>query len=185
MNFLPIEVRRMVPSFWTPSEALEMAQMNSNVSRSIFGLTASPPQVILPAGHWRTVPSSPDPGFLPLCGPEIPLVFDAQNTHSVTLKCTWQDQGWGNRKGRLYVVGHDSHAIPPQAQWNFSSGRVLSSAPSVAPHNSQELKMFFTPIVECDTYHLFYKVGGGGGHELLVWNLEAVSVGFGDPVRVV
>jgi len=97
---------------------------------------------------------------------EIPTLYPGQ-AHMI--ECVWQDQGWGNRKGQLAILTH-SASTDGYSENKFSAGRIVASSPT-AGHLPSKLRLNFTPAAGA-TYHLFYKVGGGGGHSLQVTELR-------------
>jgi hypothetical protein len=91
----------------------------------------------------------------------------------------WRDQGRGNRKGRVWVVGRHRHApiVPDQ---RFQGGRIVCESP-VAPHDTEDCKMtFLTSAMEGELYQLWYRVGGGGGHQLMLLEGRLHTVIFDD-----
>ena len=95
---------------------------------------------------------------------EIPMLLRSR-IHSVVIRCGWKDQGWGNRKGEIFV--------------EECNGKVVCSS-GLAPHSLDELELTFH-VKTSRTYSLCYKVGAGGGHELLVQNLEIQYIFFDEP----
>lgn len=105
--------------------------------------------------------------------------------HSIHFSCQIKDQGWGNRKGRLYISEVDdtewksylenenqikSNAI--REKWIFKS--------PVSDHNFTTLQFEFKPLPG-KVYSIWYKVGGGGGHELQVEDVKIQSLIY-DPI---
>mmetsp|Transcript_6084 Transcript_6084/g.9330 ORF Transcript_6084/g.9330 Transcript_6084/m.9330 type:complete len:186 (+) Transcript_6084:138-695(+) len=88
------------------------------------------------------------------------------NAHSVVLKCFWRDQGWGNRKGMISVVTDNGAAPNDYAAW--SKDVVCGKEP--APHDLEPLLLQFRPSPE-GTYKIWLRVGGGGGHQLVIEDL--------------
>jgi hypothetical protein len=98
--------------------------------------------------------------------------------HSVTLDLSWKDQGWGNHKGELFLVAHADGAEPdPSAR--FRGGRLVWATDHAAPHQLEALRVTFCPR-EDETYCIWYKAGGGGGHTLLIQNLAVSMTIFDD-----
>ncbi len=78
---------------------------------------------------------------------------------SFTLNFNWRDQGWGNRKGRIYYSSGDSGwqylGVLAEHTWTSISKTIFSTSAAdfdVAPIN------------------FGYVVGGGGGHRLYIRN---------------
>jgi hypothetical protein len=67
----------------------------------------------------------------------------------------WKDQGWGNAKGRLYVIG------------STSDRHRIAAASLLAGHIETSLRLQFIPQ-DGEEYSLWYKAGSGGGHSLEV-----------------
>ena len=159
---LPLELKRRVASFLKASEAINMARscrtLHTNLSlarleRPLF--TAFGRQGDVRTGeHWYRA-------F------RLPVLN--RRVHSMDLRFFWRDQGWGNRKTKTCVVGYPASAsseIPNEfASFPFRGGRVVASSPDCAEHHETRLKLSFNPV-ENEVYHLWYKVGGGGGHEM-------------------
>jgi hypothetical protein len=89
----------------------------------------------------------------------------------------WNDQGWGNRKGRLYVaLIRDGTAVA----W-----KCLQKG--VAPHHEEKLSIHITDDDVCteslpgDQLAIYFHVGGGGGHELFVKDFD-VFIDYGSGV---
>lgn len=80
--------------------------------------------------------------------------------HSVSFTCRYKDQGWGNRKSSISIAEID--------EGNKQIQKVLCSSPT-AEHHSMDLTLEFHHDPQ-KRYALFYKVGGGGGHELFAEN---------------
>jgi hypothetical protein len=153
--------------------------------------TLLPPLRICPPQHWT---GEVDTGDIPRCGPEIPLVYGARRTHSVQIVCNWKDQGWGNHKGRLFIVSHNSKTKlttnttneTTNTHLSFENGRVLYTSP-IASHGVEFLTMSFTPTLHDEeddwddmSYHIWYSVGGGGGHGLYIFELTCFCTVFED-----
>jgi hypothetical protein len=72
------------------------------------------------------------------------------------LTLTWSDQGWGNKKGRLYYQFDTSPAVYFAIASHNSVTETLSVSGLMGPDNAD--------------FSLFYVVGGGGGHSLHIDN---------------
>ena len=102
----------------------------------------------------------------------------ASNIKSIVFTGSWKDQGWGYRKGKLSIVSSAA---------GFPEG-ILSSV-KVAPHEWESFNLEFTPTLfhhyhdNCikegsDQYELWYRVGGGGGHELFIKDLSITIIKY-------
>ena len=120
-------------------------------------------------------------GFIPKCGPQIPHLFGVQ-THSICFRCNFVDQGWGDRKGQLYIVASNREDEFCDPLDGFGSREVVASSP-VAQHNATTISMTFQPKSH-KKYHLWYKVGGGVCHALYVSNASVFYFVQGDSEEV-
>jgi len=92
--------------------------------------------------------------------------------HTIHVTFDFRDQGWGNRKGVIYIMeekyvghGHNSGCI--------DKGTIIAMSPT-AEHHETKCSLSFKPK-KGFIYNLCYKVGGGGGHELHVRNMKVES----------
>jgi hypothetical protein len=95
------------------------------------------------------------------------------------LTCTWSDQGWGNRKGMLAVVR--AHARAPDEHRPWSSEDMVASA-GPAAHNPEDLSLQWR-VEPGESYALWVRVGGGGGHRLVVENVRITELAYGAAAR--
>ena len=79
----------------------------------------------------------------------------------------WNDQGWGGQKGMLSVVRDGGIAPDDYAPW--SPDVMCGKEP--APHVETSEYMEFRPRAG-EGYAIWYRVGGGGGHELIIHRIE-------------
>uniref|UniRef100_A0A7S3L5C1 F-box domain-containing protein n=1 Tax=Amphora coffeiformis TaxID=265554 RepID=A0A7S3L5C1_9STRA len=110
--------------------------------------------------------------------------------HSLILKCNWADQGWGNRKGRLAVVAFsqlESGQVPPAripahhdtdqpAAWG--GGRLVYLTPQDAPHQREALRATIPHPTQGESFFVFARAGGGGGHEIRVSDVSLQTIIF-------
>ena len=110
--------------------------------------------------------------------------------HSYTFDLAWKDQGWGNKKGRFYIVGHDrgrknnmsASQEENENDPNFcDGGRIVYKSP-IADHEEKHLRIVFRPRID-ETYHLWYICGGGGGHTLSFRRMFLRALVFDDEER--
>ena len=80
--------------------------------------------------------------------------------HTIQFMCDYKDQGWGNRKGELYIREDKSQ--------NNYDGNIVARSP-IAEHHETALKLSFQPK-SGKKYTMCYQIGGGGGHVLYVNN---------------
>lgn len=86
-----------------------------------------------------------------------------------TVQCTWKDQGWGNRKGKLYLK-----LIAPDGSEKAS----FTVTEGVSPHDWEDIKVDLVAtdaVLAQATVGCWYQVtaepGSGGGHELYLKDL--------------
>lgn len=59
----------------------------------------------------------------------VPVLFP-RRTHSVVLTCRWRDQGYGNRKGKLFVVAFPSNDdVRKAAMESIENGMIVYESP--------------------------------------------------------
>ena len=120
--------------------------------------------------------------------------------HTVCLMCKWKDQGYGDCKGRIYVVAHTTHYDKNETcddeQMLFDGGKVVCTSPLVS-HSMEPLVITFTPssnnnpttttttTEQTDTtyYYLWLKVGGG--NLLFIENLNVYTLVFDNIQRTI
>ena len=108
----------------------------------------------------------------------IPVKF-RHKTHSVVLSCQWRDQGFGNRKGTLFVVAVPAVDDPNEETLDsIENGTIVYESP-LAPHAQESIQFSFAYSPE-KAYYLWYRVGGGGGHRLYVENLSMRTLIYDD-----
>ena len=117
----------------------------------------------------------PDDGhFCPEIYFEGPVMV--QRMRSVSMEWDWKDQGFGNRKGMLWVQLVRGEEVMADS---------LEDYPNLAPHVSgpigrlerQELEIRDHPVLRLsrpgDRLRFMRNIGGGGGHNLRVNNFKA------------
>lgn len=169
---LPHEVLRHAVSFLDYSNALKLSLANSWFRTTLSLSALHAPEPLLRRSSWYG--GSGETGNTPRRSAWIPILFP-HRTHSVVLTCQWNDQGWGNAKGVLFVV-----AVPANDDLNtntvssIENGEIVYESP-LAPHEQAPLQMSFnySPL---KAYYLWYRVGGGGGHQLTIENLTVHAV---------
>ena len=126
-------------------------------------------------GHW-----APELYF---DGPPLP-----STVRKLTLSLKWKDQGWGNRKGEIFMKL--MRPVTAASDDTGSASRRGSDAQEVAEkrrifgiakHQEEEAKTEITddPVVTKarpgDFYRFMRNAGGGGGHTLTVKNFRVVA----------
>ena len=115
------------------------------------------------------------------CRPE--LYFDAPVLSTTVMKLsmsvTWVDQGWGNRKGELFLV-----LMRPNADGLAEKVTEYRRLFGIAQHHEEtrEIVIKEHPVVNeakpGDFYRFMRIAGGGGGHRLIVTDFRAVAYLF-------
>ncbi len=109
--------------------------------------------------HW-----APEPYF---DGPPL-----SGRVKRLTMSVVWKDQGWGNRKGEIYVTLHKG------------SGEQVAERRQplgIAAHKEQKsvAELRDDPVVTLAQPGDFYKftrnAGGGGGHQLIVRDFKVIA----------
>ena len=93
--------------------------------------------------------------------------------HTVGITFLWNDQGWGGQKGMLSVVRDGGKAPDDYAPW--SPDVMCGKEP--APHVETSEYMEFRPRAG-EGYAIWYRVGGGGGHELIIHRIEVYRLRY-------
>ncbi len=86
--------------------------------------------------------------------------------HSMVFSCTFHDQGWGNRKGKIFIRKDKN-------DYNYQGDIVVESG--LVDHEETELFLEFCPEPG-KKYTLCYVIGGGGGHELYVKDAQVTTL---------
>ena len=171
MNDLLEFIPPLVAEYLPPTDALNLSFASKKLSTKLSFSTVATRQ-ILTGMLKRNSDNAPHYGF------KIPLPQQVA-THSVCLSIDWKDQGWGNRKGEVFVVAEEvGTSSDYDYREEFGGRRVVYRSP-IAPHHLQQLTITFKPK-EHEAYHLHYKVGGGGGHSLHLSNITVQFLVFDD-----
>uniref|UniRef100_A0A7S2VCE6 Uncharacterized protein n=1 Tax=Entomoneis paludosa TaxID=265537 RepID=A0A7S2VCE6_9STRA len=167
---IPLPTWSIVTSFLSHDEATKLVD-------SIPALKSST-TTLFDRKHWRGESAT---GDHPRCTDIIPTENENGVVHSVSIDFRWCDQGWGNKKGRLSIVAHN-HVIDQRdddsrrGHNNFQDGRIVCQT-GIAPQIVEKEQLQFYPQPN-EHYSLWYQVGGGGGHELTVENVQICTVYF-------
>ena len=128
-------------------------------------------------GHW-----APEPYF---DGPPLP-----STVRKLTLSLKWTDQGWGNRKGEIFMKLMRPVSTVASGDRSGGASRRGSDAQEVAEkrrifgiakHQEETAKTEISdnPVVALamrgDFYRFMRNAGGGGGHTLTVKNFRVVA----------
>lgn len=93
------------------------------------------------------------------------IVRNIDNIHTIEITCKFKDQGWGNRKSRLYVQEWEEGNLEDGRKPRTSIVHVASSP--IAEHHWTDVKLRFV-CKPGKKYSMSFVVGGGGGHQLMV-----------------
>jgi hypothetical protein len=94
------------------------------------------------------------------------LLEDTSRYTSATLQFTWNDQGWGNQAGEIYV----RKGVPQIDNWKIFTGGIPS------PHTPQRLSIVIPPELFGGAIEFGYLVGRGSGHTLTIKEVSLVYV---------
>jgi len=190
LSWLPLELRCRTVSFLNPPDALAFSEHLG----TDFGVTVSrldPQHRIFQSVRWT---GDRVHGDDPVCSNYRLPVLQGGPVQSAVLSFRWRDQGFGVRKGKLYIVAstnensnsnnsnsnNDAPAVPTLP---FGGGRVVCET-ELATHHLLPNEMVFFPR-ESEVLTLWYKCGSGQiGHQLHQLHVEECSIRvyvFDDP----
>ena len=87
---------------------------------------------------------------------------------AVGLMVIWRDQGWGNRKGRLRLELVRGDAVVASFM-DLGDAEHVSTRRILLADAGEEIVSMYRPG---DKFRCSYKVGGGGGHSLIVQDMQ-------------
>lgn len=168
ISSLPNDALHHVVSFLSSNDALRLSGLNSSFQHTLSLSTLHTPTPLITHNIWNEQSDTPRRSVW------IPVLFP-HRTHSVVLTCHWNDQSWGNRKGTLFVVAVPANDDPNEETLSsIQNGKIVYESP-IAPHREESLCMSFSYSPSM-AYYLWYRVGGGGGHNLTVNYLNMHTV---------
>jgi len=173
MDELPDEIMPKIAGYLPPLDTIHLNN-TSKILHSKLSLTSSCPRQILTKFSRGDCDDDLHYGF------QVPVPHQF-SCHSVLLSLVWRDQGWGNRKGRIVIEAEEKSHVPRTSGRRCDNGRVVHTS-GTAPHSAKRLGITFQPK-ESETYHLWYAVGGGGGHNVHLSNVRIQILVLGDPGR--
>ena len=94
-----------------------------------------------------------------------------RKVRKLTLSVLWKDQGWGNRKGDIFISLMRGSEVIAETFRPFG----------VAPHEEQYAEVELTDdqivtLAEPSHYYKFKRIAGtGGSHELIVKNFKVIA----------
>ena len=151
----PVEVYHNIADFLEPNDALKYAITCRTIKSALNLVVFHDTHDLLGDQQWN--------GPHGFCPSKMWFRFNpstlVHTVHSIRFKCEFKDQGWGNRKGSLFIREHDTPG---------DEGEIVASSP-VAEHDSTSCTLEFKPKPE-KQYSMWYNVGSDGGHELYVFN---------------
>lgn len=109
------------------------------------------------------------------------LLFPTQ-VHTVLFTCEYKDQGWGNRKGNVYITELPNDTDYPVDEDDTFIGSNIVAQSDTAEHTISFLCLKFKPKPGV-RYAICYKVGGGGGHELHIVDPMLKAFIYSDSVK--
>ena len=92
----------------------------------------------------------------------------------LSLSLTWMDQGWGNRKGEIFLK------LMRPGRFRTEEVAEMRKLAGIAQHEEEtfETEVTAEPVIALaragDYYRFMRNAGGGGGHKLIVKNFRLV-----------
>lgn len=160
MNELPKEVLQNVTDYLLPSEAVKLSSTSKQLHAQLLLRTTSAIRFLKKYARADCTDAIQYATEIPIL-PDMPI-------HTLLISMIWRDQGWGNKKGRVFVISKSKEGII----------RVVYTSKD-APHSRQKLRIGIHPKDD-ETYHLCYKVGGGGGHEINLYGIRLIALVYDD-----
>jgi hypothetical protein len=173
---LPHDVLTHVVSFLDYRNALKLLLVSLWFRKTLSFLAMHAPKPLIHESTWYGGRGEAE--NTPRRSVWIPVLLPYR-THLVVLSCQWNDQGWGNQNGALFVV-----AVHANDDLNLNTlslieqnGQIIYESPA-APHEKSPLQISFnySPL---KSYFLWYQVSDLFGHYLRVENLTVHTVIFG------
>jgi hypothetical protein len=176
LSDLPRDALINAVAYLSTRDALRLSSLNSTFRRILSFSMLQDPVPLLQSNNWNG--THDEESNTPRRAVWIPVKF-RHKTHSVVLRCQWRDQGFGNQKGALFVVAVPASDDPnEQTLESIENGTIVYESP-LAPHQQESFQFSFAHSPE-KAYYLWYRVGGGGGHRLLVHNLSMRTLVYDD-----
>jgi hypothetical protein len=169
---IPPEIKQKIATFLCPHDAVQVG-LTCVALRQSLSLSSLDPPLLLFARMDRV--GDFEHGDYPVRAFRFPILN--RRVHSLSLGLRWRDQGWGNRKGQVFVTAISASTVS-QRRDAFEDGRIVFES-DIAPHEQSALRINFVPI-DSDIYYFWYKAGGGGGHSLHLSDGNLRTVIFDD-----
>ena len=104
--------------------------------------------------------------------------FDGPRLRGIVKRLTvsvksWNDQGWGNRKGELFVQLVRGEEIVAERRELFGIAAHSEKSGEIELLRSEKVVSNAQPA---DRYRFMRRVGGGGGHTLTVRGFKALAI---------
>lgn len=170
---LPAELKRRTASFLSPQDALRLSESCKNLHSSLSLRLLRDSHTLFTR---RTIDGAYYTGDREHPFAWIPRL--SRRVHSISITFRWRDQGWGNRKGRVWIIGRPSDGRPAANDKRFHGGRIVCESP-LAPHDVSAQKLSFLTL-EGEIYQMWYRAGAGGGHQLMLLDGRLQTVIFDD-----
>lgn len=187
---LPQDMKHRVATFLSPQDAVTLGRSCRTMYDALALARLDPERPLFATFVREGAVATGDTWYRAFSLP----VF-SRRVHSMQLKFFWRDQDWGNRKTECRIVGYPvslegtttaaADEIPTQfapGTAAFGGGRVVASSTDYASHHEERLTLSFNPL-DNEKYHFWYKVGGGGGHEMFLRDGRLHTVIFDDEFR--
>lgn len=186
LSWLPLELKCRTVAFLSPTDAVAFSEQlpehgvtvtRLRPDRCVFARTPPLPGDIVTGDQPRC------------CNYYLPVL--KASTHSLTVKFNWHDQGFGNRKGLVYIVAlsknsnesfTDATAVAAE-NLPFGGGRLVCKTLDPAPHENSPCELSFCPR-DGEIYQLWYSVGSGGAHLLYLDDCQLQTCVFEDAQRI-
>lgn len=182
------ELRRRISFFLCPKDVLQLSLSCRALRRQGLSLSLlrAPINCLLKLDENRQ-------GEDPVFWMTLPVKTRHRPVHSMHFSFSWHDQGWGNHKGRLWICKRLQTSPRPELMiWD----NVICETHAVAPEVEKEGSLTFTVLEDESSlssssavssteycYDVYYRVGGGGGHELHVKNGRLSAIVYDDEDR--
>eukprot|EP00594_Rhizosolenia_setigera_P016263 CAMPEP_0178957274 /NCGR_PEP_ID=MMETSP0789-20121207/10802_1 /TAXON_ID=3005 /ORGANISM="Rhizosolenia setigera, Strain CCMP 1694" /LENGTH=228 /DNA_ID=CAMNT_0020639463 /DNA_START=32 /DNA_END=718 /DNA_ORIENTATION=+ len=97
--------------------------------------------------------------------------------HSISFSFNWMNQGYGSRKGELFMTARrklasDQGTNPSDSAGGFDESLQIWKSPYVDTTWKNLSWSYTDPCPESIVYEMWYKTGGGGGHQLKLKNFK-------------
>lgn len=141
LSALPNDALVHAISFLNFKDTLKLPELNSSFRRALSLSTLLDPTPL--AFRSPLFGTRDEASNTPRRAIWIPVLLP-HRTHSVVLTCQWRDQGYGNRKGALFVVAVPAEDDPNEETLeSIENGKIVYQSP-LAPHEQESLTISFS-----------------------------------------